>query len=359
MTSFSLPLTDLSRFELHFRGAEQPLLSPRCLSRPDNNDLSSSKLSACQIHVKAYDDPHTGQKTWRISLSHGPSKSEIARDPVQDVFGTDIQCPESLFDELDWFLPTAETGCQSISALPHLATDGDLLSMLSNNMVASDTAATLTSSNWPFDASHPAASTSISSLDGALHYDGDVTMSLSSGDCAPMAVDASNIASASPEHFEQRLMSCVSEFDAWPPTPVSQRSPSVDATSDASTSMPETPDSRQSDSPSYGSPQNKDDPNNDPNRKYPCRHCDRRFLREYTRKVHEMTHQPKLQHPYACGVPNCTSRFSRQHDRLRHEVLKHGRECPWTCESCGKFFSAEKNLVRHICSPYRRVVGPE
>lgn len=57
----------------------------------------------------------------------------------------------------------------------------------------------------------------------------------------------------------------------------------------------------------------------DANRQYACSHpnCNRRFIREYTRRVHELTHAPKARSPFICSFPNCNGRFSRQHDRLR------------------------------------------
>lgn len=146
-------------------------------------------------------------------------------------------------------------------------------------------------------------------------------------------------ASAAPTSSEANGEAGSSCLNTSLPTPESLCSPS-----ESSSSEPPSPQCESKD---------------DHSRKYPCSHCDRRFLREYTRKVHEMTHLPKEQHPFVCSSPNCRSRFSRQHDRLRHEVLKHGQESPWTCELCGKFFSAAKNLERHTCTTPRRQGGSE
>ncbi|KAL1748364.1 hypothetical protein HDZ31DRAFT_60348 [Schizophyllum fasciatum] len=51
-----------------------------------------------------------------------------------------------------------------------------------------------------------------------------------------------------------------------------------------------------------------------------------------------------------CEYPDCDAHFSRQHDRLRHEVNKHGRKCEWTCDVCRRFFSNASTLERHRCT---------
>ncbi|KIK57451.1 hypothetical protein GYMLUDRAFT_247084 [Collybiopsis luxurians FD-317 M1] len=54
--------------------------------------------------------------------------------------------------------------------------------------------------------------------------------------------------------------------------------------------------------------------------------------------------QPRVYHRCTMG---CSELFSRRHDRLRHEVSKHGRECQYSCNQCGKFFSMEISLEKH------------
>ncbi|KAL1696333.1 hypothetical protein GGG16DRAFT_108445 [Schizophyllum commune] len=54
----------------------------------------------------------------------------------------------------------------------------------------------------------------------------------------------------------------------------------------------------------------------------------------------------------------CGEEFSRQHDRFRHEVLKHERSCRWVCDTCHKFFGSQKNLDRHVCNTKSRWVAP-
>ncbi|KAF9073519.1 hypothetical protein BDP27DRAFT_1215797, partial [Rhodocollybia butyracea] len=76
--------------------------------------------------------------------------------------------------------------------------------------------------------------------------------------------------------------------------------------------------------------------------------CSRRFTSQYTLKVHMEAHKPKPKVSFPC-THGCSERFSRQHDRLRHEVAKHGKICEFTCEECGKFFSTNKTLSNHRC----------
>ncbi|KAK7029389.1 hypothetical protein VNI00_014643 [Paramarasmius palmivorus] len=57
--------------------------------------------------------------------------------------------------------------------------------------------------------------------------------------------------------------------------------------------------------------------------------------------------KPKRKLPCTMG---CSEQFSRQHDRFRHEVSKHGLETKWVCDKCRGFFSSEKSLNVHKCS---------
>ena len=86
-------------------------------------------------------------------------------------------------------------------------------------------------------------------------------------------------------------------------------------------------------------------------RRVACLHpgCDRQFVSAHTRRIHMRTHEPKARQYFPCTM-GCTEAFSRQHDRMRHEVTKHGRECKWACKQCRRFFSFEKTLKNHKCS---------
>lgn len=85
-------------------------------------------------------------------------------------------------------------------------------------------------------------------------------------------------------------------------------------------------------------------------RRFPCLilGCARRFTSQYTLKVHMEAHKPKPRSSFPC-THGCSERFSRQHDRLRHEVSKHGKVCEHSCDECGRFFSSKKTLGNHKC----------
>ncbi|KAJ6550657.1 hypothetical protein DFH09DRAFT_1319841 [Mycena vulgaris] len=59
-------------------------------------------------------------------------------------------------------------------------------------------------------------------------------------------------------------------------------------------------------------------------------------------------HEPKAQKSFPCTM-GCAMRFSRKHDRLRHEIAKHGRVCQWGCIVCLTGFSFEATLQNHKC----------
>jgi hypothetical protein len=85
-------------------------------------------------------------------------------------------------------------------------------------------------------------------------------------------------------------------------------------------------------------------------RRFPCPipDCNRRFTSQYTLKVHVKAHRPKPRPCFPCTL-GCNEQFSRQHDRLRHEVAKHRKVCEWSCGECGRFFSSSKTLGNHKC----------
>jgi len=101
-------------------------------------------------------------------------------------------------------------------------------------------------------------------------------------------------------------------------------------------------------------PDQSDNDQVDPRRPYPCldSSCTRRFTGQYTLRVHMATHKPKPRAAFLCTL-GCLEKFSRQHDRLRHEVAKHGKICEFTCKECGRFFSTQKTLGKHKCPRVR------
>jgi hypothetical protein len=76
--------------------------------------------------------------------------------------------------------------------------------------------------------------------------------------------------------------------------------------------------------------------------------CDRLFTSQYTLKVHTAAHRPKASVTWPCTY-GCDQDFSRKHDRLRHEVAKHGRVCEYSCEDCGRFFTTTRTYQNHKC----------
>jgi len=98
------------------------------------------------------------------------------------------------------------------------------------------------------------------------------------------------------------------------------------------------------------SPAKSDNDPSDAKRRFPCliEGCLRRFTSQYTLRVHMEAHKPKPKVTFPCTL-GCSERFSRQHDRLRHEVSKHGKICEFLCDDCGRFFSSRKTLGNHKC----------
>ncbi|KAF8634332.1 hypothetical protein AX15_000989 [Amanita polypyramis BW_CC] len=98
------------------------------------------------------------------------------------------------------------------------------------------------------------------------------------------------------------------------------------------------------------SPAKSDNDPGDARRRLPClmEGCSRRFTNQYTLRVHMDAHKPKPKQTFPCTL-GCSEKFSRQHDRLRHEVSKHGKVCEFLCDACGRFFSSRKTLGNHKC----------
>lgn len=85
-------------------------------------------------------------------------------------------------------------------------------------------------------------------------------------------------------------------------------------------------------------------------RRFPCSFCTKKMTSQYTLRVHLEAHKPKPRASFLCRMGGgCTESFSRQHDRLRHEVAKHDKVCEFTCDHCNRFFSSSKTLGNHKC----------
>lgn len=91
------------------------------------------------------------------------------------------------------------------------------------------------------------------------------------------------------------------------------------------------------------------DQEHNPRRPFFCSQpgCSRRCTSQYTLSLHLKSHEPKIKTTYLCT--GCSETFSRQHDRLRHEVAKHGKICEYLCDQCGRFFSSQRTLGNHKC----------
>lgn len=83
---------------------------------------------------------------------------------------------------------------------------------------------------------------------------------------------------------------------------------------------------------------------------YPCPYssCQRILKTLYTQQLHMKTHIAKPRKTFTCTM-GCSESFTRHHDRLRHEVSQHGKQCEFSCKRCDRFFSSQRMLDRHTC----------
>src|SRR5260221_10594946 len=51
---------------------------------------------------------------------------------------------------------------------------------------------------------------------------------------------------------------------------------------------------------------------------------------------------------YYCDLPNCKESCSRYHDVQRHKRTRHGDGPKPECPACGRFFSRDDGLQRHL-----------
>ncbi|KAG6371793.1 hypothetical protein JVT61DRAFT_9148 [Boletus reticuloceps] len=87
---------------------------------------------------------------------------------------------------------------------------------------------------------------------------------------------------------------------------------------------------------------------------FPCPFpsCGRVLKSMYTQRIHLKTHESRPQKHFPCTM-GCPESFTRHHDRLRHEVAQHGKQCEFSCTQCERFFSSQRMLDRHTCWSWR------
>lgn len=128
----------------------------------------------------------------------------------------------------------------------------------------------------------------------------------------------------------------------------SQRSPSQDSDMSASISdsipstVPSSPQTSSTDGPGSVNDHEWERP-------YHCSTCGRSFKRAYTLKVHMNCHttEGKIRKSFACSVDGCGERFTRKHDRLRHEISQHSKTTRFSCQHCRRSFSTDHTLQKH------------
>jgi Zinc-finger associated domain (zf-AD)/Zinc finger, C2H2 type len=79
-----------------------------------------------------------------------------------------------------------------------------------------------------------------------------------------------------------------------------------------------------------------------PERRYQCSHCDKRFLKRGTLKIHERIHEGKRVECEICG-----RRFVQSGDLKSHLRIHNGLR-PYKCEICGKQFRISSHRVDHM-----------
>ncbi|EME40469.1 hypothetical protein DOTSEDRAFT_74144 [Dothistroma septosporum NZE10] len=79
-----------------------------------------------------------------------------------------------------------------------------------------------------------------------------------------------------------------------------------------------------------------------------CDQCGKLFQRSYNLKAHMDTHDPHRDQPHACQYPDCTRRFVRRTDLLRHEQSVHLKERKYRCPLCYGSFARKDTLRRHV-----------
>ncbi|KAL1955445.1 hypothetical protein VTO42DRAFT_8538 [Malbranchea cinnamomea] len=88
--------------------------------------------------------------------------------------------------------------------------------------------------------------------------------------------------------------------------------------------------------------------------KYQCEKCGMTFTRNSNCKSHMKIHDPNRKYPHKCTLENCTKKFSRKTDLVRHIDSVHKRLKPFVCSQCGHRFARQDTLRRHCEDGCRR-----
>jgi len=212
---------------------------------------------------------------------------------------------------------------------------------------------------WPYDA-NAGYDSSFSSIPEPSTFSNTFSPSISLVSCSPRSESSGLSLSPQPNPQEylnanfgfmtHQFPSSSSSTSTWSSQPQSLSSPqsSTSHSPSGSCSSLDAVDIKKE--PSAESSPRTENNHQQSRRRFPCViiGCERRFTSQYTLKVHMEAHKPKPRSSFPCTL-GCQERFSRQHDRLRHEVAKHGKICEFSCEDCGRFFSTKKTLGNHKC----------
>ncbi|PGH18423.1 hypothetical protein AJ79_00492 [Helicocarpus griseus UAMH5409] len=88
--------------------------------------------------------------------------------------------------------------------------------------------------------------------------------------------------------------------------------------------------------------------------KYKCDECGMLFTRNSNCKSHKKIHDPNRKFPHQCSAPQCTKKFSRKTDLVRHEDSVHKKKRDYGCDQCGHYFARSDTLRRHCEDGCRR-----
>ncbi|EFR01902.1 hypothetical protein MGYG_04902 [Nannizzia gypsea CBS 118893] len=81
--------------------------------------------------------------------------------------------------------------------------------------------------------------------------------------------------------------------------------------------------------------------------KYECEQCGRQFTRNSNCRSHMKIHDPNRRYPHKCTIGQCTNKFSRKTDLIRHVDSVHKKLKRFGCDQCGHRFARQDTLRRH------------